>query len=252
MNKMSRLKFDEMGSGEYIERKKDGVKFLVEDVMEDIKKVLVMDVTTQEEKELSASTIERFYIKSEAPEEEVIAVEEEIKPVDEPKEATGPKVRRPARKAPRPKVSKEEAVAQEENTIVEEELPTDAGKEEDAIEEAKSIQPKSLKSDAVLALSNKLQAEIATTYPDTARVVTETYIGYRRKYVFVEVFEMKRTLYINVRTDSMDKDLIASLTKRYPKSYGWVLDGKFVIKSEEDVQTAMDLIARSYHSITLK
>ena len=73
---MSKLKFVELTSGTVIERKKDGVKFLVEDVMEDIKKALVMDTTSHEEKELSASTLERFYLVSEETIEEASKQEE--------------------------------------------------------------------------------------------------------------------------------------------------------------------------------
>lgn len=325
---MARLKFDSMSSGDYIERKKDGAKLLVEDVMEDTRKVLVIDLSTSEEKELSASTIERFYTTSEAPAKEVEKIEltemevqllldiqkdnfyesdvdsviwtdvfldetasidskkargvlsslvkkglilmgaetiqysdlgiaqlellekEETKPVEEKEEKEepkGPKVRRPSRKTPRPK-----AVPAKAEEVVEEDVPAEKGKEEAQIEESKTKKPVSLKSDAILALSNKLQEAISAVYTDSVRVVTETYIGYRRKYVFLELFEMKRTLYINVRTSSMTEEDIAKLTKVYPKSYKWVLDGKFVIKSEEDIETAMELIEKSFHAITLK
>lgn len=337
---MSKLKFVELTSGTVIERKKDGVKFLVEDVMEDIKKALVMDTTSHEEKELSASTLERFYLVSEetieeaSKQEEAPAKTEEIEltelesqlmldiqkdnfyeegvdsviwtdvfldetssieskkargvlsslvkkgliemgsetiaysdlgieqlqfiKVEEKKEARGPKVRRPARKAARPKAASEKVEAKEEPTVidvsdtVEEDIPSEKAKEVEAIEETSSNKPTTLKSDTILALSNKLQEGIANNFTDAVRVVTETYIGYRRKYVFAEVFEMKRTLYINMRTGSMTPTQLEKLTKHYPKSYGWALDGKFVIRSEEDVETALELIGSSYHAVSLK
>lgn len=226
---MSKITIETLKQGEVIESKKSGDLFTVTSVDANSRRAVLKNQSTEVEVDLSASTIERWYKYAEEQAEAPAAL---AKPKVAP--AVRPKVKRAVRKPiARP-------------AVVKEEIKEDDKKEE--VELTKKVVDAKPKSSNVLHLSTKLQERISKDFPASIRRVTSEYIGYRNKHNFVEVSEAKTKVRIRVRTEGMSQKEIDKLTKVYPKSFGWSLDGLFNILTEADIETAMELISISYTS----
>ena len=229
---MSKITFDSLKQGEVIRSKKSGDLFNVIKVDKDTRRVEIQNQTTKVNVELSASTIERWYSYSEKGAEMNDAP---TKPKTAP--AVKPKVKRAVRKPAAPVVRA---------SVIKHEIEDDDKKEE--VELTKKVVDAKPKNSNVLYLSTKLQERIAKDYPASIRKVTTEYIGYRNRHNFVEVSEAKTKVRIRVRTEGMSQEDLNKLSKVYPKNYGWALDGLFNILTDQDLETAMELIGVSYNS----
>ena len=226
---MSKITIETLKQGEVIQSKKSENLFTVISVDSNTRRAELENQSTEVHVELSASTIERWYKYSEEPAEPADAP---AKPKTAP--AVRPKVKRAVRKpAARP-------------AVVKQEIEADDKKEE--VELTKKVIDAKPKSSNVLHLSTKLQERISKEFPSSTRRVTTEYIGYRNKHNFVEISEAKTKVRIRVRTEGMNQKELDKLTKVYPKSFGWALDGLFNILTESDIETAMELISISFTS----
>ena len=62
----------------------------------------------------------------------------------------------------------------------------------------------------------------------------------------MKIFQAKTKVKINILTRAMPPEVKEKLTRMVLPSYKWPLDGFFQIKSEDDLETAMELIQYSY------
>lgn len=212
-----KLIFTELKIGDTLTNKRNSKSFKVETVLPEEGKAELLNLDTQDFVTVSKATLERWYeVQNETP---------------EPK---GPKVaRRSVRRTPRPVVT--EPIADTNDTEVVE-------IKEKRNKKANSAIPK---SDHVLSLTKELEARISKDFPASRRGVTQSFIKYHHKYNFVKIFQTKSKIRINVLSRAMPEDVKQKLDRIVPAKYGWPIDGLFTIRREEDLDTAMELIAYS-------
>ena len=212
-----KLIFTELKIGDTLTNKRNSKSFKVETVLPEEGKAELLNLDTQDFVTVSKATLERWYeVQNETP---------------EPK---GPKVtRRSVRRTPRPVVT--EPIANTNDTEVVE-------IKEKRNKKANSAVPK---SDHVLSLTKELEARISKDFPASKRGVTQSFIKYHHKYNFVKIFQTKSKIRINVLSRAMPEDVKQKLDRIVPAKYGWPIDGLFTIRREEDLDTAMELIAYS-------
>lgn len=212
-----KLIFTELKIGDTLTNKRNSKSFKVETVLPEEGKAELLNLDTQDFVTVSKATLERWYeVQNETP---------------EPK---GPKVaRRSVRRTPRPVVT--EPIADTNDTEVVE-------IKEKRNKKANSAVPK---SDHVLSLTKELEARISKDFPASKRGVTQSFIKYHHKYNFVKIFQTKSKIRINVLSRAMPEEVKQKLDRIVPAKYGWPIDGLFTIRREEDLDTAMELIAYS-------
>lgn len=212
-----KLIFTELKIGDTLTNKRNSKSFKVETVLPKEGKAELLNLDTQDFVTVSKATLERWYeVQNETP---------------EPK---GPKVaRRSVRRAPRPVVT--EPIADTNDTEVVE-------IKEKRNKKANSAVPK---SDHVLSLTKELEARISKDFPASRRGVTQSFIKYHHKYNFVKIFQTKSKIRINVLSRAMPEEVKRKLDRIVPAKYGWPIDGLFTIRRQEDLDTAMELIAYS-------
>lgn len=212
-----KLIFVELKIGDTLINKRNSKTFKVETLLPEEGKAELLNLDTQDFVTVSKATLERWYeVQNETP---------------EPK---GPKVaRRSVRRTPRPVVT--EPIADTNDTEVVE-------IKEKRNKKANSAVPK---SDHVLSLTKELEARISKDFPASRRGVTQSFIKYHHKYNFVKIFQTKSKIRINVLSRAMPEDVKQKLDRIVPAKYGWPIDGLFTIRREEDLDTAMELIAYS-------
>lgn len=212
-----KLIFAELKIGDTLTNKRNSKSFKVETVLPEEGKAELLNLDTQDFVTVSKATLERWYeVQNETP---------------EPK---GPKVaRRSVRRTPRPVVT-EQIKATDDTEVVE--------IKEKRNKKANSAVPK---SDHVLSLTKELEARISKDFPASRRGVTQSFIKYYHKYNFVKIFQTKSKIRINVLSRAMPEEAKQKLDRIVPAKYGWPIDGLFTIRREEDLDTAMKLIAYS-------
>lgn len=212
-----KLIFAELKIGDTLINKRNSKTFKVETLLPEEGKAELLNLDTQDFVTVSKATLERWYeVQNETP---------------EPK---GPKVaRRSVRRTPRPVVT--EPIADTNDTEVVE-------IKEKRNKKANSAVPK---SDHVLSLTKELEARISKDFPASRRGVTQSFIKYHHKYNFVKIFQTKSKIRINVLSRAMPEEVKQKLDRIVPAKYGWPIDGLFTIRREEDLNTAMELIAYS-------
>lgn len=212
-----KLIFVELKIGDTLTNKRNSKSFKVETVLPEEGKAELLNLDTQDFVTVSKATLERWYeVRNETP---------------EPK---GPKVaRRSVRRTPRPVVT--EPIADTNDTEVVE-------IKEKRNKKANSAVPK---SDHVLSLTKELEARISKDFPASRRGVTQSFIKYYHKYNFVKIFQTKSKIRINVLSRAMPEEVKQKLDRIVPAKYGWPIDGLFTIRRQEDLDTAMELIAYS-------
>lgn len=212
-----KLIFTELKIGDTLTNKRNSKSFKVETVLPEEGKAELLNLDTQDFVTVSKATLERWYeVQNETP---------------EPK---GPKVaRRSVRRTPRPVVT--EPIADTNDTEVVE-------IKEKRNKKANSAVPK---SDHVLSLTKELEARISKDFPASRRGVTQSFIKYHHKYNFVKIFQTKSKIRINVLSRAMPEEVKQKLDRIVPAKYGWPIDGLFTIRRQEDLDTAMELIAYS-------
>lgn len=212
-----KLIFAELKIGDTLTNKRNSKSFKVETLLPEEGKAELLNLDTQDFVTVSKATLERWYeVQNETP---------------EPK---GPKVaRRSVRRTPRPVVT--EPIADTNDTEVVE-------IKEKRNKKANSAVPK---SDHVLSLTKELEARISKDFPASKRGVTQSFIKYHHKYNFVKIFQTKSKIRINVLSRAMPEEVKQKLDRIVPAKYGWPIDGLFTIRCEEDLDTAMELIAYS-------
>ena len=212
-----KLIFTELKIGDTLTNKRNSKSFKVETVLPEEGKAELLNLDTQDFVTVSKATLERWYeVQNETP---------------EPK---GPKVaRRSVRRTPRPVIT--ELIASTNDTEVVE-------IKEKRNKKANSAVPK---SDHVLSLTKELEARISKDFPASRRGVTQSFIKYHHKYNFVKIFQTKSKIRINVLSRAMPEEVKQKLDRIVPAKYGWPIDGLFTIRREEDLDTAMELIAYS-------
>lgn len=212
-----KLIFTELKIGDTLTNKRNLKSFKVETVLPEEGKAELLNLDTQDFVTVSKATLERWYeVQNETP---------------EPK---GPKVtRRSVRRTPRPVVT--EPIADTNDTEVVE-------IKEKRNKKANSAVPK---SDHVLSLTKELEARISKDFPASKRGVTQSFIKYHHKYNFVKIFQTKSKIRINVLSRAMPEEVKQKLDRIVPTKYGWPIDGLFTIRRQEDLDTAMELIAYS-------
>lgn len=212
-----KLIFAELNIGDTLTNKRNSKSFKVETVLPEEGKAELLNLGTQDFITVSKATLERWYeVQNETP---------------EPK---GPKVaRRSVRRTPRPVVTE----------LIEDTNDTEVVEiKEKRNKKANSAVPK---SDHVLSLTKELEARISKDFPASRRGVTQSFIKYHHKYNFVKIFQTKSKIRINVLSRAMPEDVKQKLDRIVPAKYGWPIDGLFTIRREEDLDTAMELIAYS-------
>ena len=212
-----KLIFTELKIGDTLTNKRNSKSFKVETVLPEEGKAELLNLDTQDFVTVSKATLERWYeVQNETP---------------EPK---GPKVaRRSVRRTLRPVIT--EPIADTNDTEVVE-------IKEKRNKKANSAVPK---SDHVLSLTKELEARISKDFPASRRGVTQSFIKYHHKYNFVKIFQTKSKIRINVLSRAMPEEVKQKLDRIVPAKYGWPIDGLFTIRREEDLDTAMELIAYS-------
>lgn len=212
-----KLIFTELKIGDTLTNKRNSKSFKVETLLPKEGKAELLNLDTQEVVTAAKATLKRWYEVQEGS-----------------KEPKGPKVaRRSARRTPRPVVT--EPIADTNDTEVVE------------IKEKRNKNKNSAvpKSDHVLSLTKELEARISKDFPASKRGVTQSFIKYHHKYNFVKIFQTKSKIRINVLSRAMPEDVKQKLDRIVPAKYGWPIDGLFTIRREEDLDTAMELIAYS-------
>nr|DAN11389.1 MAG TPA: hypothetical protein [Caudoviricetes sp.] len=210
--------FTEIQAGNTLTNKRNSKSFEVVSVLLDEGKAELRNLDTEELVTVSKATLERWYDLQE-----------------DSKEPKGPKVaRRSVRRTPRP--------------VVTEPIEREDDKEVVEIKEKRNKNKNSAvpKSDHVLSLTKELEARISKDFPASKRGVTQSFIKYSHRYNFVKIFQSKSRIRINVLTRAMPEDVKKLLDRIVPASYGWPIDGLFTIRSEKDLDTAMELISYSY------
>lgn len=226
-----KVNFNELVKGTILLNKRNRKEFKVVSLDEKEQKVELLNISSEETVKVSKATFERWYTVQSVPEKE----EPKEEPKAEAKPTTGPKVSKRTNRRPRPTT-----------VVVVEAIDKNDDKEVVEIKEkrknAKSGTPK---SDTVLSLTKQLEDRIAHDFPASRRGVTQSFIKYAHQYNFVKIFQTKSKIRINVLTRAMPEEMKAQLDRIVPAKYGWPIDGFFTIRREEDLDTAMELIAYS-------
>lgn len=223
-----KVNFNELVKGTILLNKRNRKEFKVVSLDEKEQKVELLNISSEETVKVSKATFERWYSVQSVPEKE--------EPKEEAKPTAGPKVSKRTNRRPRPATE----------VIVVERIEKGNDKEVVEIKEkrqnAKSGTPK---SDTVLSLTKQLEDRIAHDFPASRRGVTQSFIKYAHQYNFVKIFQTKSKIRINVLSRAMPEEMKAKLDRIVPAKYGWPIDGFFTIRREEDLDTAMELIAYS-------
>lgn len=226
-----KVNFNELVKGTILLNKRNRKEFKVVSLDEKEQKVELLNISSEETVKVSKATFERWYSVQSVPEQE----EPKEEPKAEAKPTTGPKVSKRTNRRPRPTT-----------VVVVEAIDKKDDKEVVEIKEKrKNSKSGTPKSDTVLSLTKQLEDRIAHDFPASRRGVTQSFIKYAHQYNFVKIFQTKSKIRINVLTRSMPEEMKAQLDRIVPAKYGWPLDGFFTIRREEDLDTAMELIAYS-------
>lgn len=226
-----KVNFNELVKGTILLNKRNRKEFKVVSLDEQEQKIELLNISSEETVKVSKATFERWYSVQSVPEKE----EPKEEPKAEVKPTAGPKVSKRTNRRPRPTT-----------VVVVEAIDKKDDKEVVEIKEkrknAKSGIPK---SDTVLSLTKQLEDRIAHDFPASRRGVTQSFIKYAHQYNFVKIFQTKSKIRINVLSRAMPEEMKAQLDRIVPAKYGWPIDGFFTIRREEDLDTAMELIAYS-------
>lgn len=226
-----KVNFNELVKGTILLNKRNRKEFKVVSLDEKEQKVELLNISSEETVKVSKATFERRYTVQSVPEKE----EPKEEPKAEAKPTAGPKVSKRTNRRPRPTtVVVVEAIDKKEDTEVVE-----------IKEKRKNAKSGTPKSDTVLSLTKQLEDRIAHDFPASRRGVTQSFIKYAHQYNFVKIFQTKSKIRINVLTRAMPEEMKAQLDRIVPAKYGWPIDGFFTIRREEDLDTAMELIAYS-------
>lgn len=226
-----KVNFNELVKGTILLNKRNRKEFKVVSLDEKEKKVELLNISSEETVKVSKVTFERWYTVQSVPEKE--GPKEE--PKAEAKPTAGPKVSKRTNRRPRPTtvVVVEAIDRQDDKEVVE------------IKEKRKNSKSGTPKSDTVLSLTKQLEDRIAHDFPASRRGVTQSFIKYAHQYNFVKIFQTKSKIRINVLSRAMPEEMKAQLDRIVPAKYGWPIDGFFTIRREEDLDTAMELIAYS-------
>lgn len=226
-----KVNFNELVKGTILLNKRNREEFKVVSLDEKEQKVELLNISSEETVKVSKATFERWYSVQSVPEKE----EPKEEPKAEAKPTAGPKVSKRTNRRPRPTT-----------VVVVGAINKKDDKEVVEIKEkrknAKSGTPK---SNTVLSLTKQLEDRIAHDFPASRRGVTQSFIKYAHQYNFVKIFQTKSKIRINVLSRAMPEEMKAQLDRIVPVKYGWPIDGFFTIRREEDLDTAMELIAYS-------
>lgn len=226
-----KVNFNELVKGTILLNKRNRKEFKVVSLDEKEQKVELLNISSEETVKVSKATFERWYTVQSVPEQE----EPKEEPKAEDKPTAGPKVSKRTNRRPRPTtVVVVEAIDKKEDTEVVE-----------IKEKRKNAKSGTPKSDTVLSLTKQLEDRIAQDFPASRRGVTQSFIKYAHQYNFVKIFQTKSKIRINVLSRAMPEEMKAQLDRIVPAKYGWPIDGFFTIRREEDLDTAMELIAYS-------
>lgn len=226
-----KVNFNELVKGTILLNKRNRKEFKVVSLNEKEQKVELLNISSEETVKVSKATFERWYSVQSVPEKE----EPKEEPKAEAKPTAGPKVSKRTNRRPRPTtVVVVEAIDKKEDTEVVE-----------IKEKRKNAKSGTPKSDTVLSLTKQLEDRIAHDFPASRRGVTQSFIKYAHQYNFVKIFQTKSKIRINVLSRAMPEEMKAQLDRIVPAKYGWPIDGFFTIRREEDLDTAMELIAYS-------
>lgn len=207
---------EQVTSGQHLVNTRNGMKFLVEDINRITKKYVILNLETQEEKEVALATLLRNYeldgdqeVKQETKVEELQATEEVV---EEKQEAKQEHV-----SVPRPKKSEKE----------------------------KEPKRRSVALESLDKLRSDLEKRIKEEF-DAERKVTTQYIGYKAKRNFIEIHQGATSLYVLLRPNLFNQEQLDSLTKLFPEKHGWALSAKYSILTDKDVEEVMELVKLSY------
>lgn len=226
-----KVNFNELVKGTILLNKRNRKEFKVVSLDEKEQKVELLNISSEETVKVSKATFERWYSVQSVPEKE----EPKEEPKAEAKPAGGPKVSKRTNRRPRPTT-----------VVVVEAIDKKGDKEVVEIKEKrKNSKSGTPKSDTVLSLTKQLEDRIAHDFPASRRGVTQSFIKYAHQYNFVKIFQTKSKIRINVLSRAMPEEMKAQLDRIVPAKYGWPIDGFFTIRREEDLDTAMELIAYS-------
>lgn len=226
-----KVNFNELVKGTILLNKRNRKEFKVVSLDEKEQKVELLNISSEETVKVSKATFERWYSVQSVPEKE----EPKEEPKAEAKPTAGPEVSKRTNRRPRPTtVVVVEAIDKKEDTEVVE-----------IKEKRKNAKSGTPKSDTVLSLTKQLEDRIAHDFPASRRGVTQSFIKYAHQYNFVKIFQTKSKIRINVLSRAMPEEMKAQLDRIVPAKYGWPIDGFFTIRREEDLDTAMELIAYS-------
>lgn len=224
-----KVNFNELVKGTILLNKRNRKEFKVVSLDEKEQKVELLNTSSEETVKVSKATFERWYSVQSVPEKE--------EPKEEPKPVAGPKVAKRTNRRPRPANT---------TVVVVEAIDKTDDKEVVEIREKRKKQNSGIpKSDTVLSLTKQLEDRIAHDFPASRRGVTQSFIKYSHQYNFVKIFQTKSKIRINVLSRAMPEEMKAKLDRIVPAKYGWPIDGFFTIRREEDLDTAMELIAYS-------
>jgi hypothetical protein len=226
-----KVNFNELVKGTILLNKRNRKEFKVVSLDEKEQKVELLNISSEETVKVSKATFERWYSVQSVPEKE----EPKEEPKAEAKLTAGPKVSKRTNRRPRPTtvVVVEAIDKQDDKEVVE------------IKEKRKNAKSGTPKSDTVLSLTKQLEDRIAHDFPASRRGVTQSFIKYAHQYNFVKIFQTKSKIRINVLSRAMPEEMKAQLDRIVPAKYGWPIDGFFTIRREEDLDTAMELIAYS-------
>lgn len=226
-----KVNFNELVKGTILLNERNRKEFKVVSLDEKEQKVELLNISSEETVKVSKATFERWYSVQSVPEKE----EPKEEPKAEAKPTAGPKVSKRTNRRPRPTtvVVVEAIDKQDDKEVVE------------IKEKRKNSKSGTPKSDTVLSLTKQLEDCIAHDFPASRRGVTQSFIKYAHQYNFVKIFQTKSKIRINVLTRAMPEEMKAQLDRIVPAKYGWPIDGFFTIRREEDLDTAMELIAYS-------
>lgn len=226
-----KVNFNELVKGTILLNKRNRKEFKVVSLDEKEQKVELLNISSEETVKVSKATFERWYSVPSVPEKE----EPKEEPKAEAKPTAGPKVSKRTNRRPRPTT-----------VVVVEAINKKDDKEVVEIKEKrKNSKSGTPKSDTVLSLTKQLEDRIAHDFPASRRGVTQSFIKYAHQYNFVKIFQTKSKIRINVLSRAMPEEMKAQLDRIVPAKYGWPIDGFFTIRREEDLDTAMELIAYS-------
>lgn len=224
-----KVNFNQLVKGTILLNKRNRKEFKVVSLDEDEQKVELLNLSNEETVKVSKATFERWYSVQSVPDKE--------DPKKEPKPTAGPKVSKRTNRRPR---------AANTTVVVVEAIDKKDDKEVVEIKEKRKKQNSGIpKSDTVLSLTKQLEDRISQDFPASRRGVTQSFIKYSHQYNFVKIFQSKSKIRINVLTRAMPEEMKEKLDRIVPAKYGWPLDGFFTIRREEDLDTAMELIAYS-------